>query len=54
MGCSVIESHRLYPAGPVELLQQLTAYANDIVNQRFDNIQLAMNKRYSRQGGESR
>jgi len=46
MGYSNIESHRLYPAGTVELTQELQAAANDIWNQRFDNVRLAMNKRY--------
>jgi len=30
----------------VELTQELQAAANDIWNQRFDNVRLAMNKRY--------
>jgi hypothetical protein len=46
MGYTNVESHRLYPAGTVELTQELQAAANDIWNQRFDNVRLAMNKRY--------
>lgn len=46
MGKLNIEAHRLYPAGTVELTQELQAASNDIWNQRFDNIKLAMNKRY--------
>lgn len=46
MGCVNIEAHKLYPAGTVELTQELQAAANDIWNQRFDNVRLAMNKRY--------
>ena len=46
MGCVNIEAHKLYPAGTVELTQELQAAANDIWNQRFDNVRLARNKRY--------
>ena len=46
MGKLNIESHRLYPSGTVELTEELQAASNDIWNQRFDNIKLAMNKRY--------
>lgn len=46
MGTMNIESHRLYPASAVELTEELQAASNDILNQRFDNIKLAMNKRY--------
>lgn len=46
MGYSNIESFRVYPAGTVELSQELQAASNDIWNQRFENIRLAMNKRY--------
>ena len=46
MGCVNVEAHKLYPAGTVELTQELQAAANDIWNQRFDNVKLALNKRY--------
>ena len=46
MGCVNLESHKLYPSGTVELTEELQAAANDIWNQRFDNVKLAMNKRY--------
>ena len=46
MGYTNVEAHRIYPAGTVELTQELQAAANDIWNQRFDNVRLAMNKRY--------
>jgi hypothetical protein len=46
MGYTNIESHKIYPSGTVELTQELQAAANDIWNQRFDNVRLAMNKRY--------
>ena len=46
MGCVNIEAHKIYPSGTVELTQELQSAANDIWNQRFDNVKLAMNKRY--------
>jgi hypothetical protein len=46
MGYTNVESHKIYPSGTVELTQELQAAANDIWNQRFDNVKLAMNKRY--------
>jgi len=46
MGYANIEAHKIYPAGTVELTQELQAAANDIWNQRFDNVKLALNKRY--------
>jgi len=46
IGYSVIETHKPFPAGVVELTQDLQTAANDIQNQRFDNVQLVLNKRY--------
>jgi hypothetical protein len=46
MGAVNLEAHKTYPSGTVELTQELQAAANDIWNQRFDNVKLAMNKRY--------
>ena len=46
MGAANLEAHKAYPAGTVELTEELQAAANDIWNQRFDNVKLAMNKRY--------
>ena len=46
MGCVNLEAHKIYPSGTVELTEELQAAANDIWNQRFDNVKLAMNKRY--------
>ena len=46
MGAVNLEAHKIYPAGTVELTEELQAAANDIWNQRFDNVKLAMNKRY--------
>ena len=46
MGAVNLEAHKTYPSGTVELTEELQAAANDIWNQRFDNVKLAMNKRY--------
>jgi len=46
MGCVNLEAHKVYPSGTVELTEELQSAANDIWNQRFDNVKLAMNKRY--------
>ena len=46
IGCSTIETHKGFPAGIVELTQDLQTAANDIQNQRFDNVSLVLNKRY--------
>ena len=46
MGAVNLEAHKVYPSGTVELTEELQAAANDIWNQRFDNVKLAMNKRY--------
>ena len=46
MGASTIEAHKVYPASMVEMTQDLQTAANDIANQRTDNVQLVLNKRY--------
>tara|TARA_Y100000310_G_scaffold98427_1_gene96263 strand:+ start:425 stop:2686 length:2262 start_codon:yes stop_codon:yes gene_type:complete len=46
MGGSTIEAHKIYPSSIVEMTQDLQTAANDIANQRTDNVQLVLNKRY--------
>ena len=46
MGSSMIEAHRVHPSSLIELTQDLQTAANDIANQRSDNVQLVLNKRY--------
>lgn len=46
LGSCMIEAHKTYPSGPNELLFGLQENANEISNQRQDNVQLVMNKRY--------
>lgn len=46
MGYSLIEAHKPYPAGKASLVQDLQREANEVANQRLDNVRLAMNPRY--------
>lgn len=46
MGCCVIETHKAYPTGIAALGADLQKQANDIVNQRLDNVKLVLNKRW--------
>ena len=46
LGVANIEAHKVYPSGPVELAKDLQAAANDTQNQRRDNVQQVLNKRY--------
>jgi hypothetical protein len=45
-GSVIIETHRNYPSGVPELLQDLQVEANDLSNQTLDNVKLILNKRY--------
>ena len=51
VGCSVLETHKTYPSGTVELGQTLQHETNDVANQRLDNIKLALNRRYMAKRG---
>ena len=46
MGVAVIETHKIYPSGLAELGDGLQREANEIVNQRLDNVKLVLNKRF--------
>ncbi|HQR20029.1 MAG TPA: hypothetical protein PKV98_04130 [Burkholderiaceae bacterium] len=46
VGNCVIETHKVYPAGPVRLGRDVQAELNENANQRSDNVRFAMNKRY--------
>jgi hypothetical protein len=46
MGFAVLEAHKPIPPGLNELTATLQEEANDVGNQRRDNVALAMNKRY--------
>jgi hypothetical protein len=46
LGYSVIETHKNYPGGVSRLTRDIQGEANEIANQRIDNVKFAMNKRY--------
>jgi hypothetical protein len=46
LGTANIETHKIYPAGLPEMGEGLQTEANDIANQRLDNIKLVLNRRY--------
>lgn len=46
MGCAVIETHNVLPAGTVQLGESLQQETNELANSRIDNIKLVLNKRY--------
>lgn len=46
LGNVVLDTHRVHPSSVGELSQDLQSQANSIVNQRIDNVELAMNARY--------
>jgi len=46
IGSCVIETHKVMPDSPVSFSEQLQREANEIANQRLDNVKLVLNKRY--------
>jgi hypothetical protein len=46
LGNVVIDTHRVNPSSVANLSQDLQSQANSIVNQRIDNVELAMNARF--------
>lgn len=46
VGVVTIESHRNYPMSPTNLVAPLQMQANEVANQRMDNVALVLNKRY--------
>lgn len=53
LGVCVLEAHKNYPMSPTSLIAPLQNDANDIANQRFDNVKLVLNKRYlTRRGAQ--
>lgn len=46
MGCCIVETHKVFPAGVAELGEGLQKEANEIQNQRLDNVKLVLNKRW--------
>lgn len=46
MGVCIVESHRPMPSGVADLAAPLQAEANEIANQRRDNVKLVLDKRW--------
>lgn len=46
MGCFILETHKIFPSSVPELTDGLQAEANEIVNQRLDNVKFVLNKRW--------
>lgn len=46
VGCSILETHKIYPSSVPRLTKDVQAEINEVANQRIDNVKLALNKRY--------
>ena len=46
MGCCILETHKLYPNGVPALTKGLQDEANEITNQRLDNVKFVLNKKW--------
>jgi hypothetical protein len=46
IGCAVIEAHKAVPDSLVGIGSELQKNANEVTNQRLDNVSLVLNKRY--------
>lgn len=46
MGTLALESHKLYPMAPTEMVAETQRDLNDVRNLRMDNVKLGLNKRY--------
>ena len=46
MGCCILETHRIMPSGVYPLGKGLQDEANEVVNQRLDNVKFALNKKW--------
>ena len=53
IGMCVIETHKIMPPGLSNLGATLQAEANEIVNQRLDNVKLVLNKRWLVKRGQN-
>lgn len=52
MGCCILETHKCYPSSLAYLGKDLQAEANEISNQRLDNVKFVLNKKYLVKRGE--
>lgn len=46
MGCCILETHKVIPAGVPQLGRGLEDETNEIANQRIDNVKFALNKKW--------
>lgn len=46
MGCTVLETHKVYKSGLPRITKDLQTEINEVANQRIDNVKFALNKRY--------
>lgn len=46
IGCAILETHKVMPSGVPELSAGLQDTANEIVNQRLDNVKFVLNKKW--------
>lgn len=46
MGCCIIETHKIYPSSIPQLGAGLQEEANEIANQRIDNVKFVLNKKW--------
>jgi len=51
MGYSIIETHKNYPAGDVEIGTPIQKELNEVINQRLDNVKFVLNKGWFVQPG---
>jgi aryl carrier-like protein len=53
MGCCILETHIVFPSSVSDLIREQQTEANEIVNQRLDNVKLVMNKKYFAKRGKN-
>lgn len=46
MGCCILEAHRIYPSSVPQLGKELQSEANELANQRIDNVKFVLNKKW--------
>lgn len=52
VGTFILETHKIFPNGVAQIGKGLQDEANEIVNQRLDNVKFAMNKRWFAKRGK--
>lgn len=46
MGCCILETHKIYPNGVPGISKELQNEANELANQRIDNVKFVLNKKW--------